>query len=141
MMNHEELSALRFSCTQCGACCGGAPGYVFLTSEDIQKLCRTLEMPEEELIQTFARKIVLNGRKIISLKEKPNYDCIFLENKRCQVYDARPLQCRAYPFWPRIVESVSSWEKEKKHCPGIGSGELINVETALSFLSEIQKDS
>ncbi len=38
----------------------------------------------------------------------------------CAVYSARPTQCRAYPFWPRILISESKWAKEASVCEGIG---------------------
>ena len=59
---------------------------------------------------------------MISLKEKENYDCIFLSDTGCKVYDARPLQCRTYPFWKGIADSPESWKGEMKSCPGIGKG-------------------
>lgn len=32
--------------------------------------------------------------------------CIFLdENNKCKIYEARPLQCLSYPFWPSIMAS------------------------------------
>ena len=40
--------------------------------------------------------------------------CIFLDKhtNQCQIYEARPTQCRTYPFWPSIVESVQDWNDE-----------------------------
>ena len=55
-------------------------------------------------------------------------DCRFLEDGRCTVYEARPLQCRTYPFLPldgfTPIESSYTWQYEKKFCPGIGKGRL-----------------
>jgi len=34
------------------------------------------------------------------------------EDGRCTVYEARPTQCRTYPFWDELIESRESWEKE-----------------------------
>jgi Fe-S-cluster containining protein len=32
--------------------------------------------------------------------------CIFLdENNKCKIYEARPMQCLSYPFWPNIMAS------------------------------------
>lgn len=40
--------------------------------------------------------------------------CVFLEpdGKQCSIYEARPVQCRTYPFWPTIMESMQSWDSE-----------------------------
>jgi len=45
--------------------------------------------------------------------------CIFLKNGRCSVYDARPTQCRTYPFWPGIVARQDDYWREARHCEGI----------------------
>lgn len=58
----------------------------------------------------------------MSLKEKPNYDCIFWEEGHCTVYKARPLQCRNYPFWHQNLISRSIWDGIGKDCPGINNG-------------------
>jgi Fe-S-cluster containining protein len=65
---------------------------------------------------------------MISLKEKQNYDCVFLNERGCSVYEGRPRQCRTYPFWMSILESEERWEEEKKSCPGIGKGRLYTKE-------------
>jgi Fe-S-cluster containining protein len=40
--------------------------------------------------------------------------CIFLDTgtNQCRIYEARPTQCRTYPFWPSIVASVQDWNDE-----------------------------
>ena len=63
---------------------------------------------------------------MVSLKEKDNYDCIFLTKNGCSIYEGRPSQCRTYPFWESIVESRVNWESEGKSCPGIGKGRKIS---------------
>jgi len=60
----------------------------------------------------------------ISLLERENHDCVFLEKYGCSVYKARPVQCATYPFWNTIVADRQSWEREADWCPGIGHGEL-----------------
>ena len=59
------------------------------------------------------------------MQEKSNYDCIFWQNGvGCSIYNARPLQCRSYPFWPAIMDSKESWDEEATNCPGMNQGEL-----------------
>ncbi|KAL7575119.1 hypothetical protein ACA910_000486 [Epithemia clementina (nom. ined.)] len=40
--------------------------------------------------------------------------CIFLdeETNHCKIYQARPIQCSTYPFYPSILESVETWNAE-----------------------------
>src|SRR4051812_33979111 len=69
---------LRFTCSQCGNCCTGGPGYVFLSDVEIGRMAEFLKIPREELLEKYCRRVGSN----ISLKEKRGrggYDCIFLE--------------------------------------------------------------
>ncbi len=59
---------------------------------------------------------------MLSIREKPNNDCIFWNQHGCMIYDARPVQCRTYPFWASMLQDQSAWEAEMKNCPGIGTG-------------------
>jgi hypothetical protein len=50
------------------------------------------------------------------------HDCRFLKDKRCTVYEARPTQCRTWPFWPSLMNRLS-WEHDvMATCPGAGKG-------------------
>jgi Fe-S-cluster containining protein len=108
---------LRFKCTGCGKCCTGAPGFVFLTEEDIQQLLQHLKISKEEFVKRYTKSF--NGR--LSLRDDlPNYSCIFLKDgKFCQVYNARPLQCKTYPYWLGNISSESQWMEESARCEGI----------------------
>src|SRR6201996_8411703 len=72
-------AGLRFTCTCCGNCCTGGPGYVWISEEEILRLAAHLKITPEETVEQYCRKI--NGR--FSLKEtrsiSGNYDCIFLK--------------------------------------------------------------
>ncbi len=60
----------------------------------------------------------------MSLIEKRNYDCIFWSEEGCEVYAARPFQCRSFPFWSSIVDDREHWEEQGRSCPGINEGDL-----------------
>lgn len=113
---------LSFECQCCNYCCSVEPGYVFLSQEDLDNLSSHFQISQDEFIDKYCRKVDLGFGYRISLIEKDNYDCIFLTNKGCSCYKARPLQCRTYPFWPSIVDSCESWESEGLSCPGIKNG-------------------
>src|SRR6478752_5965704 len=99
---------LSFTCQQCGNCCTGGPGYVWISDEEIQRLAEYLKLSPQDVVEKYCRKI--NGR--LSLKEVRRgalYDCVFLteqqvdtgngdrvvQTKRgCSIYPVRPLQCR-----------------------------------------------
>lgn len=107
---------LSFKCTGCGECCTGEPGYVWLSSEEIDTIADHLKISREKFLQTYTRKIF--GK--ISLREDLlNYDCVFLKDRRCQIYSARPLQCRTFPWWEENLTSPESWKEVARRCEGV----------------------
>ena len=135
---------LRFSCTQCGGesrCCRGRPGVVQLGQDDLARLARAEGLTEEQFIQAFCRWVPEgNGWEFLSLRDLSNYDCVLWGKNGCPVYEARPVQCRTYPFWPFIVEDKESWEEEQKDCPGIGFGTLHPREEIEAELKEYGRE-
>lgn len=133
---------LAFTCTQCGNCCTGGPGYVWISDVELGRLAEYLKTTVRDVIEKYCRKI--DGK--FSLTErfnKGNYDCIFLkeipveppasgngdaeksivQTKRiCTIYPVRPLQCRTWPFWPEVIASEESWKRASRRCPGINTG-------------------
>ncbi len=111
---------LRFRClgVECGDCCSGkhGTGHVWVDEAEIEALARHLGLAVDDFTRRHVRLV---GRRL-ALVEKPNLDCIFYEAGRgCTVYEARPRQCRAYPFWPDLLKTPRAWEAEKACCPGI----------------------
>lgn len=117
---------LKFECTQCGGCCSGAPGYVWVNAAEIAAIAQLLEQDEELFRQRFVRKV--GGR--FSLIEYPDGDCIFLDPKTrgCTVYAARPIQCRTWPFWSSNLKSKKDWQETCRVCPGAGVGKLYSIQ-------------
>lgn len=118
MSNDWYAEGLRFACTECGKCCSGPPGYVWITEEECQKIAEHLGLKLEEFLQKYVR-LVGHRLSLIEVKRGQNYDCIFLEGKRCKVYEARPKQCQTFPWWPQNLKDKKSWESVAKTCEGI----------------------
>ena len=117
---------LRFRCTQCGDCCTGAEGYVWVNKAEIAALAAAIDQEDiEEFERLYTRKVGI--RK--SLKEFPNGDCVFFDGdtRRCTVYEARPRQCRTWPFWESNVRTKADWERTCEDCPGAGKGQLYQL--------------
>lgn len=117
---------LQFECTGCGACCSGEPGYVWVNSQEIVDMAAALDIAPSEFRRRFVRRV---GNRM-SLVEYPDGDCIFLdpETRKCLVYQARPVQCRSWPFWSSNLSSPQAWEATCKTCPGAGTGKLYTLE-------------
>ena len=116
---------LPFTCTQCGDCCTGEPGFVWVTDEEIAALAKHLGEAVEVVRNVYTRE----AGKSRSLREKSNGDCIFYDRQvGCTVYAVRPEQCRTWPFWESNVRTPEAWEATCSVCPGSGQGTLIPAE-------------
>jgi len=123
---------LSFTCTQCGNCCTGEPGYVWISQVELQRLSDFLKRDIEDVVRRYCRK--LGGG--FSLKEKRavngEHDCIFLERiqgrRICTVYEVRPLQCRTWPFWEGNLSSERAWRRAGENCPGMNRGKRYTLE-------------
>lgn len=120
-------NGLKFECTQCGHCCTGAPGYVWVTLPEIYRIAEFLGIDDYEFTKKYVRKV----HQKFSLIEMPNGDCVFYD-KGCKIYPVRPTQCRTFPFWPEIVRTPASWKVAAIECPGMNEGRTFNE-------SEIEK--
>jgi uncharacterized protein len=138
--NSFYKDGLRFSCTRCSLCCRFDSGYVFLSENDVRRLSRHLGLTDKETKARFCREVDTTFVPRLSLKEQPNFDCIFWQNGECTVYEGRPLQCRTYPFWPPTLSSQGNWDAERRYCPGINVGELHSAEKIDSLLAERQRE-
>lgn len=120
---------LRFGCRQCGGCCGGAPGYVWVTNEEIAEMAKELGLSAAQFTNTFVR--LIHGRKK-SLIEHSNGDCVLLDpdKRQCLVYKSRPVQCRTWPFWDSNLDRPGSWKRAAKSCKGCDNpvGKLYTLE-------------
>jgi Fe-S-cluster containining protein len=117
---------LRFECTQCGDCCTGAPGFVWVNQEEIDALAAKIGLGVDEFEKKYVRKIGIRR----SLVEFPNGDCVFFdtEKRNCSVYEARPRQCRTWPWWNSNLQSEKAWKETCEVCPGSGKGKLYSLE-------------
>lgn len=117
---------LRFTCAACGGCCTGPPGYVWVSREEISALAAAVGLGSEaEFEQVYVRNVGSNK----SLREYPNGDCVFLDGqtRRCAVYEARPRQCRTWPFWDSNIGTPQDWQRTCTACPGSGVGRLYSL--------------
>lgn len=121
-------NGLRFSCVRCSRCCRHEPGYVFLSMDDLKEIARFLGLDISETVDRYCREVHINGFRRLSLKEKPNFDCIFWENGGCSIYRARPIQCRTYPFWEEYLGDEETWRSLELSCPGVNKGRLYTFE-------------
>jgi len=118
---------LKFTCSQCGDCCTGAPGHVWVNNEEIATLAEHEGLDVAAFEEQFVRRV--GARK--SLIEHPNGDCVFFDGvtRKCTVYDARPRQCRTWPFWDSNLKTPEDWKHTCSVCPGSGQGQLHSLDS------------
>ncbi|MGE0057431.1 MAG: YkgJ family cysteine cluster protein [Dehalococcoidia bacterium] len=107
---------LWFVCTGCGKCCTGSSGSVYVSQADLKRLAAFLHMPAGKFAKQYTRSF-LGRRALIDRPRSP--DCVFLEGKACTVYEARPTQCRTFPWWGQNLHDHESWEEAAESCEGI----------------------
>ena len=83
-----------YECQRCTACCRW-PGDVRVNELEVKQLAGFLGLPEEEFIQRYTR--LTRDRRGLSLVEKTNGECQFLESGNCSVQAVKPQQCRDFP--------------------------------------------
>ncbi|MCC7299553.1 MAG: YkgJ family cysteine cluster protein [Verrucomicrobia bacterium] len=104
-MNSAEGS---FTCQRCGACCRWS-GHVLLTEADIARLAAASGLSEEEFIARYT--ILAANRRQLSLSDTSDGHCVLLENDRCTLYEARPAQCREFPYGWRVAEGCPALDE------------------------------
>jgi Fe-S-cluster containining protein len=126
---------MRFECQPgCTACCE-QQGFVYLTEEDIQRVADFLGLSCAD----FERKHVYRTKNVRRLRTPQIGRCTFLRDGGCSIHPAKPTQCRLFPFWPELVESARAWHKTAAWCPGIGKGDLVQIETAKDLSREMRE--
>ena len=105
------------ACEKCGGACCRWGGYVWVTEEDIQAMSEIMDLA----LETFADEYLRAAYGRLSLQERlweGESICSLFDpyNGRCLVYEARPEQCRTFPFWEAYRYN---YQKLLEVCPGV----------------------
>lgn len=116
-------AGLAFECTQCGNCCTGSPGFVWVNDDEIREIADYRKTTYGEILLQHTR--IAQGSR--TLLDYANGDCTFFDpsTRRCTIYPVRPRQCRTWPFWRSHLESPLAWNSVGINCPGINQGDLV----------------
>ena len=117
---------LRFECTQCGDCCSGSEGYVWVNQEEIDGMANRIGMDSAAFEERFVKRVGVRR----SLKERPGGDCVLLDpqTRKCTAYEERPRQCKTWPFWQSNIRTPEAWAEAAQACPGCNKGDLVPLE-------------
>ena len=105
-------------CEDCqGRCCTGESGYIYVTKSEALAISELLAINIKQFVSKYLFK---KGYKYSIKEEKINdsYECIFFDRELngCKIYDARPNQCKTFPFWDYYKTRIGELKDE---CPGI----------------------
>lgn len=98
-----------YVCQRCTNCCRW-PGEVPVDAKEIQAIAGHLGIPESIFIEQYTQ-LRLN-RTGLTLIEKPDGACIFLEGHDCSINPVKPDQCRGFPNrwnfegWRDVCEAI-----------------------------------
>ena len=127
---------LRFQCTQCGDCCSGSEGYVWVNQQEIDGMAAKVGMEPAAFEATYVKRVGVRR----SLKERANGDCVLLDEKtrKCTAYEERPRQCKTWPFWDSNIRSPEAWAEAAEACPGCNKGNLVPLDSIVEQASRIR---
>lgn len=117
----ENGFSFQFDSSKCwtcrGACCRGLAGYIWLNMEEMAEIADMRSMA----VQAFCKQYIRRANGKLSLREhvvNGEYFCCFFDpiDRRCNIYEKRPEQCRTFPFWNQFKNDPSKLEHE---CPGV----------------------
>jgi Fe-S-cluster containining protein len=117
--NAHWSGGLKFSCTGCGKCCQNE-GEVWFDTDEFADLVTSLNLSAKDVLAIYVEEVKSGWVKLKSKRAKVGTDevaierCIFLSNdgKSCTIYENRPIQCRTYPYWPKLMDNVEEWINE-----------------------------
>jgi len=129
------MNALRFQCQPgCTNCCQ-QQGFVYLTEADLVRIAKFAGMSAA----AFERRYVYRTKRRLRLRVPRHSQCHFLLEDGCSIHAVKPAQCRIFPYWPELVDDKREWKKTAAFCPGIGKGELVQIETARERAAEMRE--
>jgi hypothetical protein len=115
----------RFECQAgCTNCCTQR-GHVYLTEEDVTCISAYLSLDPAAFESRYAYRT--KNRVRLTLPKADS--CHFLQEGGCTIHEAKPLQCRVFPFWPDNVAGRTAWKNLRRYCPGVGVGPLVEIQT------------
>jgi Fe-S-cluster containining protein len=128
------MTALRFECQPgCTNCCT-QKGFVYITEDDLVRIAGFVQLTQLE----FERRYVYRTKNLLRLRVPRHAQCHFLREGGCSIHAVKPTQCRIFPFWPEMVEDKKEWRRSAAWCPGIGKGELVQIEEARCLSKEMR---
>jgi len=124
---------VRFDCAQTGKCCTAHGKYnrVYLDDDEAAAVAKVLGITLAQLEEEHCW--FEDGWRLVKFKDDA---CRFLEGKSCGVYEARPIQCKTWPFWKENLDR-RTWKRDVEgFCKGVGRGRTFSQEEIEAIADE-----
>ena len=98
-----------YACQRCANCCKW-PGDVIVTEAETDAIAGFLGLTPDDFIQNHTR--LCANRTALSLLEKENGECQFLDGNACTIQPVKPFQCSGFPNrwnfpgWRDVCEAI-----------------------------------
>ena len=112
----REGFPVRFACRRSGNCCAIPGGIVRVSAAEAAAIAAHLGLPLEAFLSRYVQP---DGDR---LKEGLGNRCVFLQDgatAACAIYPVRPAKCRAWPFWPELLQDPHLLGVVQRTCPGL----------------------
>lgn len=102
---------IHYTCQRCTNCCRW-PGVVKVEADEIGAIAAFVGMGEQEFIEQHTR--IRPDRRGLSLLEREDHSCAWLDGADCRLQAVKPRQCKAFPNgwnfpgWREKCEAVPS---------------------------------
>ncbi|CAM9763325.1 unnamed protein product [Chrysoparadoxa australica] len=96
-----------------------------MSEGEVTRAAELKGLTENEFREAYTTSYYAEGKQrwdkllekpISSLQEDDDggKSCTFLgsDGRTCGIYEERPVQCRTYPYWPRLIKSKEDWMAE-----------------------------
>jgi Fe-S-cluster containining protein len=122
---------VKFLCTRCALCCQDSP----TRARQILLLEREAQQISDFTGQTILSFAEPSQRESPFPYEMKKMDgcCVFLKDKKCMIYNRRPLICRFYPFSLKRDKNIFHFQMSEE-CPALGEGEKLGRQYFESLL-------
>lgn len=94
MSVYDMEEGVHYACQRCGNCCRWQ-GEVPVTDEEVKNIAEFLGMPLYDFVAHYTDLRV--NRAGLTLIDKPNGECIFLDGIDCTIQPVKPSQCAGFP--------------------------------------------
>jgi len=109
MPAEEDDPTVYYQCQRCTNCCRW-PGDVKVSATEVEAIAAHLSLETPDFIARFTR--LRADRRGLSLIDRPDHSCIFLEGRDCLINAVKPQQCRdfpnkwRFPGWRQVCEAI-----------------------------------